>query len=311
MAASPIVISFIGFGFDPLVNCTSVYFDKSTSHVVQPFSSATDVVICNVYLTAKERVLIQPVKTKILLVEEPLGPNTWFRGAYQLYMSGFFDIVYGCIHDSPKTVYRPFYLKHFPFNAANAAVFPAVNARVASTTRDQLRSKTLGALINRHDPGHTRVPLYSVLSAFGRVLCPGKLLNNTSNKHLNQVGKPKWLENILFNICPENFPTATEGYISEKLFDTLRGGAIPIYFGKLTALEKKLFNTDRILQVNPYDKRSLQALYKQLKEWLQEPTLDKLLTFYQQPVFHDHAYEMAQEVMLQAIARFKELVTAL
>lgn len=308
----PVMVSFLGLQLDPLHNCTSGYFNKSVSHTVQPFSDATAVVICNVYITALHLAWMQRphVKTRILLLEEPLGPRTWFKDAYRLYKSGFFHIVYGCIHDSPRTVYRPFYLKHFTFQRADSATgtntFEAVNLRTKNTTLKELVCKKFAALINRHDPGRTREPIWKVVSAFGQVACPGKLFNNCSNTELNAMGKPKWLAQFLFNICPENFPAALPGYISEKIFDALLSGAIPIYFGQLTALEKRLFNVQRILQVDPYDPVSLQKLKLQLQAWRRDTS--SVLAFYQQPVFLEGAYEIAQEHMRQAVARFKELL---
>lgn len=305
----PIVVSFLGHQLDPLDNCTSGYFANSTSHCVQPFSKHTEIVICNVYITPKQLSWIRQdhIKTRILLVEEPLGPKTWFKDMYQLYRSGFFHLVYGCVPESRKSVYRPFYLKHFPFNKTTVNEFTTINARVKNITREELLTKKWAALINRHDPGHTREPIYKVVSRLGFVACPGKLLNNCSNTEVNAMGKPQWLAQFVFNICPENFPAAPAGYISEKIFDALRSGAIPIYFGRLTALEEGLFNVNRILLVNPYDPQSLKQLFMQLQEWQRDK--NKLLAYYQQPVFLEGAYEIAQEHMNQAIARFKKILS--
>jgi hypothetical protein len=52
----------------------------------------------------------------------------------------------------------------------------------------------------------------------------------------------------VFNICPEN--TIREGYVTEKVFQAVEAGCIPIYDGP-AEVEPKVLNADRILRTFP------------------------------------------------------------
>ena len=72
---------------------------------------------------------------------------------------------------------------------------------------------------------------------------PGKLFNNASNEELNSIGKQEYLKRFIFNICPEN--TVEEGYTTEKIFQCIEAGCIPIYNG-IRPVEKGILNQERI-----------------------------------------------------------------
>ena len=56
------------------------------------------------------------------------------------------------------------------------------------------------------------------------------------------------MRNFRFAICPEN--SDTEGYVTEKLFDAISSGCIPIYSGSNNMPEPEVINKDAIMLWN-------------------------------------------------------------
>lgn len=86
------------------------------------------------------------------------------------------------------------------------------------------------SLICSHDKGNTRRLIYHEVSKIEKIDCPGRLYHNDKTLKTDyEDNKIDYLRQYKFNICPEN--TIAEGYCTEKLFDALHAGCIPIYAG--------------------------------------------------------------------------------
>ena len=57
--------------------------------------------------------------------------------------------------------------------------------------------------------------------------------------------KHRYLQTYQFNICPEN--SNHKGYVTEKIFDAILAGCIPIYWGSDNEPEPELINSNTIL----------------------------------------------------------------
>ena len=102
------------------------------------------------------------------------------------------------------------------------------------------------ALIASHDLWNTRTVIYNELRNLMEIKCPGKWNHNTDDLwHKYGNDKLEYLRNCKFNICPEN--TNTYGYVTEKLFDAMRCGCIPIYSGSDNMPEPGLTNLNSII----------------------------------------------------------------
>ena len=73
--------------------------------------------------------------------------------------------------------------------------------------------------------------------------------------------KIEYLRDFKFNICPEN--TISDGYITEKLFDSFRAGCIPIYSGDEN-IEMDLVNKNALLFYRKGEDNS--ALFKEIEK---------------------------------------------
>lgn len=100
--------------------------------------------------------------------------------------------------------------------------------------------------INRHDVFGQRQKICDDVSCVLDITYAGKWRNNTNElwQQYNN-GKYKYMNLFKFNICPENMDAA--GYCTEKIFDSLRCGCIPIYAGCLNNPEPEIINHDFVI----------------------------------------------------------------
>ena len=284
----PIRLGYIGFCSNPGFPDTDTVtrFFKDGDRVSNKLSEI-NVLIIGDFLTLTELHSIKSYKgLRILYVAEPILSLPFCSIAAQIYREKKYNAILGCISnrgDTHNWIKYPIYRYSVKFTQDS---FEEMNKHVTSIDAAEVNTKAFCTLINRHDWGNTRTPIYERLSKIGHVTCPGKLFNNCSNEELNQMGNIEYIKKFIFNICSENFGNAHPGYVTEKLMNACLGGAIPIYYGELDEIDKKIFNVDRILFLNKDNTDEIGDRVKFLYE-----NLDALEQFYRQPVFCAGAYE--------------------
>lgn len=101
-------------------------------------------------------------------------------------------------------------------------------------------------LIARADWNGVRTDIYNFLSKFDKVDCPSTLFHNDESlSSIFNDNKREYLKQYVFNVCPEN--TNAYGYVTEKLFEAIEAGCIPIYWGCYNNPELDILNKDAIL----------------------------------------------------------------
>ena len=146
--------------------------------------------------------------------------------------------------------------------------YPEIGARqkfccmVASNSADGLRDE-----------------MFNKISQIARIDSSGRYLHNDDTLVTEcRDNKVEYLKRYLFNICPEN--TAAYGYVTEKLFESISVGCIPIYWGAEIA-DKDIVNEDAVIF---WDRQTggekalqkLSELYsnpKRLDEFVHQPRL--------------------------------------
>jgi hypothetical protein len=112
----------------------------------------------------------------------------------------------------------------------------------------QYKKDKFCALIARHDSTGLRAEIYKTISAIDHIDCAGYLFHNDDTLKTSYNDNKAWyLQRYKFNICPEN--SNSYGYITEKLFQSLYSGCIPIYNGG--GGEPDIINPDIILWFEP------------------------------------------------------------
>ncbi len=106
------------------------------------------------------------------------------------------------------------------------------------------------ALVASHDDFGIRQKLYDLCTQIAPVSCGGKFLHNDDELMTKyNDNKIKYLSQFMFNICPEN--VSTPGYTTEKIFQSLDSGCIPVYYGGAgTPIEKDVLNDKFILKLD-------------------------------------------------------------
>lgn len=125
------------------------------------------------------------------------------------------------------------------------------------------------ALIARHDRSGVRSCMIEALAGVGSVRRAGKFRRNSrSLQWLFRDRKIDYLRMFKFNLCPEN--VNEDGYVTEKLFECIAAGCLPIYQGGLNRAEPCVLNQDAILYW-PDESSRQAALVERIRELIAEP----------------------------------------
>jgi glycosyltransferase involved in cell wall biosynthesis len=149
------------------------------------------------------------------------------------------------------------------------------------------------SLIAGHDRSGIRTKIYNEISKIKAVDCPGSLLHNDDTLHKQYANdKALYLQQYKFNICPEN--TISQGYVTEKLFQSLYSGCIPIYNGWNKNPEPDIVNPDIILW---YDENDTNTLIEKVKYLYLDDKASH--SFMDQPFFCDTAVDKIYFILQQ------------
>ncbi|MFJ1322472.1 glycosyltransferase family 10 domain-containing protein [Capnocytophaga canis] len=139
-----------------------------------------------------------------------------------------------CYFIKPEATYEEIKNK---INAINS-----VSHRLSSTRN------RFAVQISRHDFNGVRKKMIENLNKIEEVSCAGDFMKNTNElQTVFNDDKLSYLRKFKFNICPEN--SSTEGYVTEKIFESIMGGCIPIYWGggNKQSIEADILNSEAFL----------------------------------------------------------------
>lgn len=166
-----------------------------------------------------------------------------------------------------------------------------------------LKREKFCSLIARHDENGLRLKMKTTLDAIAKIDCAGKLFNNTNElKTVFNDSKTAFLKQYQFNICPEN--TNTLGYVTEKLFESITAGCIPIYWGGRNTPEPEVLNSKAILFFD--ETGDNQQLMKTVSEIHQYPDLYR--DFVSQNPLMPNASEYIFEKLILLEDKFKTIL---
>lgn len=288
----PIKMFYAGFGIGYSIensDTLSKFFSNPEDKIVDNINDSNVLVIGSFVQQHEVQLIFFYKGIKILFITEPIGKLQYLLLAGQIYQNDLSNYYIGCVTNKPNKCIK--YSIFWDYNAN----FNSINEYVSTCS---LEGKQFCTLISRHDPGNTRIHIARELSKISNIVCPGNLFNNCSNEELNRIHPPEFIKKFVFNICGENFGSSHPGYITEKLWNCVLGGAIPIYFGKLDDVDEKIFNSKRILFLN---ENNTVEIAQRVLEMVKNPHL--LESFYRQPVFMDTAKE-AMQGMLEGMRAF-------
>ena len=217
----------------------------------------------------------------------------------------YFDMVIGNLPPlkSSKICKHPLYIDAENPKIPDKDMMIQCNNKVLSKDPTKLK---FCSLIASHDMYGNRMPVVNILSKIKLVECPGKLNTNVKSFDDDGLTKEEYLENFIFNICPENHK-GHEGYTSEKIRECITAGCIPIYYGRSNdEQDSKIFNENRVIRYDPSNKESMEKCYNTVKELMENP--DKLKEFYHQSSYLNDGELIIQEMYTDLKKKFKKLL---
>lgn len=155
-------------------------------------------------------------------------------------------------------------------------------------------------LASHNDIGRHKI--YEELSTINKVDCDGKLFHN-NNDLKTKFGDHKldYLQQYRFNLCPEN--SNADGYCTEKVFEAIHSGCIPIYWGSNNNPEPNILNHDAILFINIGEKND--NTITQIRKINENPKLYQ--EFANQPRLTPEAPELIWEYFCNLEKMLKEI----
>jgi len=105
------------------------------------------------------------------------------------------------------------------------------------------------SLVASHDWNGIRGKIMDDLSEIDLITSGGTFRKNSEDLNiLYSNNKCDFIRQYKFNICPEN--SNSPGYVTEKIFQAIEAGCIPIYWGSDNNPESEILNQDAILHWN-------------------------------------------------------------
>lgn len=228
-----ITISYINFWNDPyndkyLSEFIKFNIDPDIKHV--NFNNNPDILICSVgKKVALSNIKNTKSKCKLFYYGENLDRYPPYNNYNLLY--DIFDLIVGFNETdfSKKQICFPLWLiyyKYYNYDKNNNLLKYIQNKYNINSKKDK---KYFASLVSRHDINGVRTMISNELSKYGKIYYGGPFKNNVGNIGNSQQDKINFISNSIYNICPEN--SKYPKYNTEKIFQALEGGTIPIYWG--------------------------------------------------------------------------------
>lgn len=199
------------------------------------------------------------------------GISNW-SDAYRGHLLDRVDLALGFEHRSEEKYYRfPLWIVHRDFIKPTATLSD-IKDKIDTINQSSYRldrffgereKERVAVLIASHDTTGIRSKIIDVVNRVTPVTCAGKFRNNTNElKEEYNDNKAEYLKLFRFNICPEN--SLGDGYITEKVFESIASGCIPIYWGAY--LEPGILNPEAILCYEEGKEEELEMRIRELVE---------------------------------------------
>lgn len=120
----------------------------------------------------------------------------------------------------------------------------AFTERVNNPQNSSYDNRRFCSFVSSHDD-IGRFELVNEIASIEKVDCDGKLFHNNDDlKWKFADNKLEYLRNYRFNLCPEN--SDYPGYCTEKIFEAISSGCLPIYCGSCNNPEPDILNRETI-----------------------------------------------------------------
>lgn len=257
-------IKFINWGTDG----TNIFFTKFIKKYLEVEvklcnkNEIPDILFCSVFGDPINN--IKHIKhyncISIFFTPESTKVNNHVR--YDNYMLDYVDLALGFKYlDHPKYIRFPFWITYIDIDDINIGK-NELNLKYFKRFNIFNHKVNFCSILSNHDRDNTRSKIFNLLNRYKKVDSAGKWKKNVNYKIFNGVdNKLKWLSYYKFNICCES--KIDEGYITEKIFESLASSCIPIYIvdNMDIDIEPDVLNQDIIIK---FTKDNIDEVVKQI-----------------------------------------------
>lgn len=225
-----------------------------------------------------------------------------FSAHMERYQGQHYDLSIGFDYDNPGNYLRlPLWVMwHFPPDATREQIDKICHDMNHPTIGERHK---FCALVCSHDQNGLRKHIMNSLEEVGHVDSAGRYCQNTDSLHAEYADdKPRFLQQYQYNICPEN--SDYKGYVTEKIFDAIKSGCIPIYSGSCNNPEPDVINHNAILFWSTDN--SNQELIDKIRNL--ENSYESYLHFARQPRLNPQASVVVWEYYKLLHNKLKELI---
>lgn len=168
-----------------------------------------------------------------------------------------FDLIVGFKNTdlSKKQIRFPLWLMYYPYYKYNE--YDNILSYIQNNYDENIKKQKhfFCSIIARHDRGGQRTMIYDELTKYGDIKSPGTYRKNTQTIGNSHVDKINYISNGTYNICPEN--SSFDGYFTEKIFQALEGGTIPLYWA-IDLPEQEIINKNKYCFCDINNKKALE-----------------------------------------------------
>ena len=202
--------------------------------------------------------------------------------------------------DQPKYLRFPYWLlTSFPPTVTYEDVVSFIDKYNYSDST--ARNKSC-AFVCRKDYYGDRAGTADLVESILQVSYPSDFRHNDDDLH-DKFGDDKiaYLRQFRFNLCPEN--TNDLGYVTEKVFQAIQAGCIPIYWGNEGYPEPDILNPEAIVYIDMNNPKEGLALLKHLNE-----NPDAYADFISRPRFNPGAEDAIYGFFERAEQKFRQIL---
>ena len=164
------------------------------------------------------------------------------------------------------------------------------------------RPANVASLLASHDSVGVRGQIADIFTKYGEVKYGGSFRNNGLIVPPGWNKKHQFIRRYPFQICPEN--SSRDGYVTEKLFQAIAAGCVPIYWGPGTPVEPTILNSEAIITFKPSQPHLFE---KQVQNLLRDTS--QLRQFRDTPPFQPSAAENIYSYYLNLEDRLIAMLT--
>ncbi|MGX5688864.1 glycosyltransferase family 10 domain-containing protein [Arcticibacter tournemirensis] len=289
------------FNFCQLENPRDLWFYKYIEkHFGSNLTKENEVAVFSLY-SFRSKLRLNHSKTKIWFASENINfyPQYSDHCLNQVDLSLAFEYI-----DHEKYLRFPLWFLYFIDPEYNyTAVKAAVYRMSHFNYKEQNDERKFCSLVCNHDVHGNRTQIFDALKEIATIDSGGAFLNNTPDLKIKyRDNKREFISKYKFNICPEN--SNSKGYVTEKVFEAIYSGCIPVYWGSNNNPEPDVLNKDAILFYSGPE--SLPDLKKKVLELWENKKLYN--DFISQEKFLPHATEYVWDTLSDFHHRLEKLV---